>query len=414
MGVAVKSQRKVVAVASLFVVLSGCSGGNEKERPSPSAASEAIRPSPTPSPSPFVEPKAGATRSVDSDDKFAIIRNRLTGHEGSVTGLAFLPDARRLLSVSTDRTVRLWDLTAGKELKQFRSPDGGHLTCIALSGDGKKAVVGGYQVLFVLDVDSWKILHRLEYKKGMGGLDVRAVAIAPDSGRFLVGGAMICDLLVYDEKGNYLPGVTSAPHFLLLLDLASGKVVERFKKDFLDHCKALAFLEDGKKALVTSTGRQAIDLFDLQTGKSVRSFEHSGIGRSAAFSLSPKKDLLLTPKDEKDKGAMLLYDVASGTRKNEFILPPSLTFPNVNDFDNVCFTPNGKHALFAGRYRDEPGQPKQYAVVMVWDIANWREVERFRLPDESILGSLACSPDGRAAVIGSGTRGTIEVVPLPK
>jgi WD40 repeat protein len=36
----------------------------------------------------------------------------LAGHEGSVSGALLLPDGRRALSWSDDRTLRLWDLEA--------------------------------------------------------------------------------------------------------------------------------------------------------------------------------------------------------------------------------------------------------------------------------------------------------------
>lgn len=40
----------------------------------------------------------------------------LQGHTGKITGLAFAPDGRTLISGSHDGTVRLWDLQSGKEI----------------------------------------------------------------------------------------------------------------------------------------------------------------------------------------------------------------------------------------------------------------------------------------------------------
>src|SRR4029078_2690410 len=40
----------------------------------------------------------------------------LLGHTGSVRGIGFSPSGRRLISSSTDRTVKLWDVSSGLEV----------------------------------------------------------------------------------------------------------------------------------------------------------------------------------------------------------------------------------------------------------------------------------------------------------
>jgi len=43
----------------------------------------------------------------------------LTGHSGKVFSVALLPDGARALSGSSDRSLRLWDLKTGAELRRF-------------------------------------------------------------------------------------------------------------------------------------------------------------------------------------------------------------------------------------------------------------------------------------------------------
>ncbi|MGB0564175.1 MAG: NACHT and WD repeat domain-containing protein, partial [Spirulinaceae cyanobacterium] len=54
-------------------------------------------------------------------------RNRLVGHEGTIQAVRFSPDGQRLVSVSRDRTVRLWrrDGTLLKTLRSHQSPVNG-------------------------------------------------------------------------------------------------------------------------------------------------------------------------------------------------------------------------------------------------------------------------------------------------
>ena len=50
---------------------------------------------------------------------------RFEGHEGRVSSVTLLPDGRRALSGSDDETLRLWDLETGAELRRFEGHESG-------------------------------------------------------------------------------------------------------------------------------------------------------------------------------------------------------------------------------------------------------------------------------------------------
>lgn len=55
---------------------------------------------------------------VKNEDGDAVVHQKLTGHEGVIFGLQFNPDASQIVSVSDDRTIRIWPLSADNERQQ--------------------------------------------------------------------------------------------------------------------------------------------------------------------------------------------------------------------------------------------------------------------------------------------------------
>lgn len=72
------------------------------------------------------------------------------GHSAKVHNLIFTPDGNRIISISEDKTIRIWNATTGEMLRKFESQIGdgweGMLYASALSPDGKLLAVGGYPV----------------------------------------------------------------------------------------------------------------------------------------------------------------------------------------------------------------------------------------------------------------------------
>ena len=65
----------------------------------------------------------------------------LRGHTDSVSSLALSGDGKRLFSGSVDKTIKVWDLEAGKESLTLRGHTA-YVTSLALSGDGKRLFSG--------------------------------------------------------------------------------------------------------------------------------------------------------------------------------------------------------------------------------------------------------------------------------
>jgi WD40 repeat protein len=100
-----------------------------------------------------------------------------------VTALAFSPDSRLLLSGSWDQTVRLWDVTTGKELNRLV----GHTSrvdAVAFAPDGKLAASAGWdKTLRLWDIESGKEIRVLNGHTG----EVSGVALTLLSGGGMAG-----------------------------------------------------------------------------------------------------------------------------------------------------------------------------------------------------------------------------------
>jgi WD40 repeat protein len=70
------------------------------------------------------------------------------GHSAMIRDIMFTPDGKTLISVSLDKTIRLWDVVTGDLIKTLRGQIGdgeeGMLNAGALSPDGNTIAVGGY------------------------------------------------------------------------------------------------------------------------------------------------------------------------------------------------------------------------------------------------------------------------------
>ncbi len=83
---------------------------------------------------------------------------KFEGHTGVVFGLAFAADGRRLVSGGWDHTARLWDVATGKELRKLEG-HAAEVGDVAFSSDGRRVLTGSNdQTLRLWDLESGREL----------------------------------------------------------------------------------------------------------------------------------------------------------------------------------------------------------------------------------------------------------------
>jgi WD40 repeat protein len=118
------------------------------------------------------------------------------GHNARVMKLLFHRGGQELISVSEDKTVRLWDLNTGELIRVLRPPIGpgkdGMLYSGTLSPDGKLLAVGGLgteggeKPIYLIDLASGAIEKVFKGHQGA----ITTMTFLPD-GRRLVSGSRV-------------------------------------------------------------------------------------------------------------------------------------------------------------------------------------------------------------------------------
>ncbi|TIS36664.1 MAG: WD40 repeat domain-containing protein [Mesorhizobium sp.] len=228
------------------------------------------------------------------------------GHRDAVVWLAVSADGHQIMSASTDRMIKLWDID-GKRLIRDLGVHKDMARSALFMPDGRNALTAGDDGEIVLrQLSDGTVLH--VFSSGANG-GVRQLKISPD-GKLAVSGHDTGSVVIWDLlKGtvlHVLPGhdwsvssVAISPDGtraltgsidgeLKLWDMLAGKQLRSWHGHERGAYGAL-FLADGHHA-VTGSGDYTIKLWDLDTFKEVRRFDgHSGTVYALALSADGKR-----------------------------------------------------------------------------------------------------------------------------
>lgn len=327
-----------------------------------------------------------------------LLQNQVTlrGHGGPVLGFAIHPDGSEWVSVSEDRTVRLWD---GATSSQRKNLSGGNHPFVGAcySADGRRvAVLDATNTARVLDLPSGKWSPGLPLSipaMGNDGQPKCPMALSPDGRRLLTAGSSLqiedwevdsgtrlrvfpkehsrkINSMAMDIASKRL--VTAGDDGLLVIwDLATGNPAKRFQahaKPILD----VAFSPDG--TMLASGGKdKKVRVWDALTGERIFSLDaHKDWVRSVAF--SPNSILLASAGDDH---TIRVWQARSG-------VPMRVLRGHSDLVTKVGFFPDGRRLLSAGADN----------TLKIW---NPHENQGLAdLPHPDLVRCQAFSPDGKS------------------
>ena len=318
-----------------------------------------------------------------------------------VMSVAFSPGGQSIVSGSTDKTVRLWDLQGNLFDQPFHAHEN-IVESVAFSPDDKYIVTSGDDGTVRL----WNLQGKLIAQPFQGHKSpVKAVAFSPD-GQLIVSGSSDDTLRLWDLQGNPIGqpfrgaegGISSVAFSpdgqsivsgcgdatVRLWDLQGNPIGQPFRghkttdEDF-DFVSCVAFSPDGQ-CIVDACGDGTVRLWDLQGNIIGKPFQgHERCVRSVAF--SPDGYLIVSGGDD---GTVRLWN-----RQGNQIGEP---FRGQRAFvSSVAFSPNGQCIVSGGR-RDMN--------LRLWDLQG----NPIGFPFEghhSDVTSVAFSPDEQLIVSGS-------------
>ena len=289
------------------------------------------------------------------------------GHTDRVNKVLFTPGGQQVISVSGDKTIRLWDVGTGETVRVLRPPAGpgaeGMLFAAALSPDGRTLAVGGYPAgagkeghpIYLIDLSGGRMKGALKGHENV----IHALAFSRD-GKWLASGSADHTIRLWRTADGTCAHILRG-HTEAVFDLAFAPDSGRLATASRDHTGRIWSVADGSSSAILQGH-----------GKEVRCVAWSPDGRTLATG----------SLDE----SIRLWDSEGKFRKRFANLGSQIT--------SLTFTADSQRLLFTRGL----GESKVCALV---EMNTGKERVRFDRHTNTVRSG-ALSPDGRLAATSGG------------
>ncbi len=285
-----------------------------------------------------------------------------TGHN-TISSVVFSPNGKYIASGSVDKTIKLWDVESGKEIRTFLGNNLIFSVCFNPDGD---YIASCGENIQLWDIASGKEIRTFFGHKGA----VLSVSFSPD-GKYLAGASNDSTIKIWEvENGKEIRTISNYCIVNSICFSQDGKFIASTNGD------------ETKRYLGADISLDArIKLWEVASGNEIRSFYGHYIWIKSVC-LSPDGKYVTSGSND---STIKLWDIASGNVIRELIGKKGC-------IESLSFSPDGKYLISGGG--------GYYENLKLWDIIGGKEIRTF-FGHENWIESVCFSPDGKYIVSGS-------------
>lgn len=293
-----------------------------------------------------------------------------TGHYGEVTAVCYSPDGNFVATGSSDKTVKLWKSSDGREIRSYRGNEG-EITHIEINRQGNAILsVNENGIVMIWDLANSNLIKRFELDDDR----ITCASFHPD-GMTIITGSRKSFISVWDIiSGKQLMVLKAVP-----IDLPYGETNFNFPG-----AKTVIFSRDGQYVLAGVADYTAI-LWDSKTGKEIMKYKR---GRSTcttciaeAIITSDNRFIITAYSDSAQ-----VFDRVTG----EYIKTIS---HQEGSPENLSISENNMYFSAI-----------EYGAAEVWDFKTGKVIFKTGDYSEKKTLAIALSPDGRRIITGNEKR----------
>jgi WD40 repeat protein/DNA-binding NarL/FixJ family response regulator len=311
---------------------------------------------------PFIHPTPPASppiRSAILAPDFVLDRT-FQAHSSWVTGVAFSADGQRLASGSWDESIKLWDVSTGRELGTVGGRSKKEVQTLVFSPDGRWLAMENSENTVVL----WDATTGLQVRsfpsdrpRGIpGSAWVYSIAFSPDS-RWLASAV--------DDKTIRIWDVGTGEKVRDLTALRRSVMYARFSPD--------------GRWLASGDGDKNVEVWDVSTGQALKRLSgHKDVVNALAF--SPDGRWLASASSDK---TIKLWDVATGQIARILVGHQNLV-------TSICFGVDGRW-LASGSWDK---------TIKIWNVETGSAVQTLKADNHPVY-TIAFDSSGRRLASGS-------------